>query len=379
MTLSCLPIVRNGCNRTFYTHWATDGSKYFHRIQSECMSLRQKTPPAGPKKPAPSAIRRQRALRDRGLATRRPAKSPSIQILTTANLAGIPWLLHGFSTRPGGVSKVYGGGQLNLGVTPEDRPADVERNRQRLLKKLKAVDDQGRSWPLVTLHQIHSSAIHRVYGPRGPMWEPLRMTSSARRQLREGTANILSGDGLITNTPGVLLGVLVADCYPVLVADRRKKAVGVFHAGWRGTLQRIVEKGVGEMRRQFGCRPQDLVAAIGPGIGACCYQIGDEVESEFDSQFVYSKELFEDVFNSWSLHTKYPLLFLNQRAPGHGEPALERHLDLVKANWCQLLEAGLPEENIQLLDLCTACRTDLFFSYRKEHVTGRMMAVIGIR
>ena len=187
-----------------------------------------------------------------------------------------------------------------------------------------------------------------------------------------------AGDGLITSTAGVLLGIKVADCFPVIVADRKHRAVGVFHAGWRGTVQRIVEKGVGEMRRQLGCDPENLVAAIGPGIGGCCYEIGEEVEDEFDSQFAYSKELFEDVFDSWSLKTKYPMLFLNQRAPGHGEPAMSRHLDLVKANWCQLLDAGVPGENIESMNLCTACHTELFFSYRKEHVTGRMLAVVGI-
>jgi YfiH family protein len=216
---------------------------------------------------------------------------------------------------------------------------------------------------------VHSAAIHRVYGARGPEWA----------RLRKGHIVETAGDGMITNTAGVLLGVKVADCFPVIVADRKKKAVGVFHAGWRGTVQRIVEKGVGEMERQLGCDPRNLVAVIGPGIGACCYEIGEEVESEFESQFAYSKELFEDVFDSWSLKTKYPMLFLNQRAPGHGEPALSRHLDLVKANWCQLMDAGVPAENIQSMDLCTACRTDLFFSYRKEQVTGRMLAVVGIR
>ena len=174
----------------------------------------------------------------------------------------------------------------------------------------------------------------------------------------------------------MLLGVKVADCFPVIVADRKRKAVGIFHAGWRGTAQRIVEKGIGEMRRKLEYDPQNLIAVIGPGIGACCYEIGEEVENEFDSQFAYSRELFEDVFDSWSLKTKYPMLFLNQRAPGHGEPAMSRHLDLVKANWCQLLDAGLPPDNIQSIDHCTACRTDLFFSYRKEHVTGRMLAVV---
>ncbi len=316
-----------------------------------------------------SALKTQRAKRDRESSTPRPRKASTVKVLSSAKLAEIPWILHGFSTRQGGVSKEYRGQQLNLGFTAEDSPKNVERNRGRLLRRLKAQGEAGNMWPLVLLNQVHSAAIHRVYGPRGPEWA----------RLRKGRILESSGDGLITNTAGVMLGVKVADCFPVIVADRRRKAVGVFHAGWRGTVQRIVEKGVGEMRRQLGCDPEDLMAVIGPGIGACCYEIGEEVENEFDSQFAYSKQLFEDVFDSWSLKTKYPMLFLNQRAPGHGEPAMSRHLDLVKANWCQLLDAVVPAENIESMNLCTACHTDLFFSYRKEHVTGRMLAVVGIR
>lgn len=316
----------------------------------------------------PSTLKTQRAKRDRAEARRRAPRTPALKVLSAPSLNGVPWLVHGFSTRQGGVSPEYGGRQLNLNLTPEDTAENVARNRERFLRKLKAVKEDGSLWPLALLNQIHSAAIHRVYGPRAPEYA----------RLRRNHLVATSGDGLITDTPGVLLGVKVADCYPVLVADRRKKAVGVFHAGWRGTQQRIVEKGIGEMRRQFGSQPEDLIAVIGPGIGACCYEIGDEVESAFESQFAYSRELFEDVFDSWSLKTKYPMLFLNQRAPGHGEPALSRHLDLVKANWCQLLDAGLPEENISTMEMCTACRTDMFFSYRKEQVTGRMLAVIGI-
>jgi hypothetical protein len=314
-------------------------------------------------------LKTERARRDRELSSPRPLKASAVRILTSSKLSEIPWLCHGFSTRPGGVSQPYGGRQLNLGFTAEDSPENVERNRQRLLRKLKAQDEAGNPWPLVLLNQVHSAAIHRVYGQRGPQWAPLRKHKPAQT----------AGDGLITSTAGVLLGIKVADCFPVIVADRRRRAVGVFHAGWRGAVQRIVEKGIGEMRRQLGCDPEDLIAAIGPGIGACCYQIGEEVEYEFDSQFAYSKQLFEDVYDSWSLKNKYPMLFLNQRAPGHGEPALSRHLDLVKANWCQLLDAGVPAENIQSINQCTACHTDLFFSYRKERVTGRMLAVVGIR
>ncbi|MDR3765024.1 MAG: peptidoglycan editing factor PgeF [Acidobacteriota bacterium] len=319
--------------------------------------------------PKSSTLKTQRAKRDRASATRRAPRTPALKVLSAPALAGLPWLVHGFSTRQGGVTGEYGGRQLNLNLTPEDTAENVARNRERLLRKLKAVKANGSLWPLALLNQIHSAAIHRVYGPRGPEYA----------RLRRDHLVATSGDGLITDTSGVLLGVKVADCYPVLVADRRKKAVGVFHAGWRGTQQRIVEKGIGEMRRQFGSKPENLIAVIGPGIGPCCYEIGEEVESAFESQFAYSRELFEDVFDSWSLKTKYPMLFLNQRAPGHGEPALSRHLDLVKANWCQLLDAGVPEENISTMDMCTACRTDLFFSYRKEQVTGRMLAVIGIR
>ena len=133
------------------------------------------------------------------------------------------------------------------------------------------------------------------------------------------------------------------------------------------------------MRRQFGSDPKDILVAIGPGIGVCCYQVGDEVIEQFRSQFAYADELIEEVFDSHSLHTKYPLLFLNQRAPGHGEMPKVPHLDLVKANMRQAIDAGVPEKNIEALKLCTACRTDIFFSHRKEHVTGRMMAAVGIK
>ncbi len=312
-----------------------------------------------PKKPdpAPYAIKKQRAKRDLEHAKPSPKKG-ELQVLTAEPLAKLAWLIHGFSTRPGGVSKEYGGGALNLGITAEDTKANVAANRQRFASAVGAVDSKGRAWPIVNMRQIHSGIIHRV--------------------TKAGEVPT-AGDGLITNTPGVLLAVKTADCIPVMIVDPVKRAVGVFHAGWRGTLQRIVQKGVGEMRRQFGSDPAKMMAAIGPGIGPCCYEVGDEVIDEFATQFVYSQELFEEVFDSHSLHLKYPLLFLNQRAPGHGDAASSPHLDLVKANRFQLRDAGVPETNITALAQCTSCRTDLFFSHRVERVTGRMMAVVGIR
>ena len=100
----------------------------------------------------------------------------------------------------------------------------------------------------------------------------------------------------MTDEPGLLLGIQTADCIPVLVADRRRRAVAAFHAGWRGTVKRIVENGIGRMRMEFGSRPEDLLAAIGPGILACCYAVGEEVLSEFESQFSYGTDLFREVY-----------------------------------------------------------------------------------
>jgi YfiH family protein len=305
---------------------------------------------------APYAIKRQRAKRDAERTT--PLPTPGeLNVVRAESLAKIPWLVHGFSTRQGGVTAEYGGAQLNLGYTREDTRANVELNRELFLRALGAGRD-SKLWPLVNLSQVHSPVIFRVNG-------------------RDGVPH--SGDGLITNTPGILIAVKIADCMPIVAVDTVNRAVGVFHAGWRGTVQRIVEKGIGEMRRQFGSDPKNIRVAIGPGIGVCCYKVGDEVMERFRSQFAYAEELFEEVFDSHALHVRYPLLFLNQRAPGHGDSAKVPHLDLMKANTRQAIDAGVPEKNIEALNLCTGCRTDIFFSHRKEHVTGRMMAAVGIK
>jgi polyphenol oxidase len=282
------------------------------------------------------------------------------EILRAPCLAALPWLVHGFSTRRGGVSTCYGGRSLNLGLTPADSKENVARNRALFLEALGAASqNSGGAWPLVQTKQMHSAVVHRVSAPpRAP----------------------LAGDGLITNIPGLLLAIKTADCVPVLVADVKRRVIGAFHAGWRGTAARIVEKGVGEMRRQFGSVPRDLRAAIGPSIRRCCYQVGPEVRVEFDSQFPYSGDLFEEVFDADAIHVRYPLLFLTARAPGHSELGPELHLDLVEANRRQLADAGLRTEHISIVEGCTACDTARFFSHRGEFgKTGRMMAAIGIR
>jgi len=285
--------------------------------------------------------------------------STPVEILREQTLAQLPCLVHGFSTRTGGVSTCYGGKTLNLGFTEHDSREKVASNRALFLEGVGAQSKDGRTWPLVQMRQLHSSLVHRVCAP-------------SRRPV--------AGDGLITDTPGLLLAVKTADCVPVLVVDVKRRAVGAFHAGWRGTVARVVEKGVGEMRRHFGSVPRDLRAVIGPCIRRCCYQVGAEVAAEFESQFSYADELFEEVFNANAIHVRYPLLFLNQRAPGHGELGPEIHLDLVEANKRQLEDAGIRAEHISVIDGCTACDTKRFFSHRAEFgLTGRMMAVIGIR
>lgn len=286
------------------------------------------------------------------------SKSARVHILHAPRLNQFSWLLQGFSTRKGGVSRLYGGGALNLGFTKDDSTAAVESNRARFLRKLGA-HPAGKKWPLITLRQVHSDIVHCV-------------DSSAQTQL--------VGDGLITAVPGLLLGIQTADCLPILLVDPKHRAVGVFHAGWRGTLKRIVEKGVGEMRRHFGSRPRDLIAAIGPGIHGCCYEVGEEVREQFESQFGYAAELFTTVEERDPVREKYPMLFLTARAPGHSALPKKIFLDLVEANRRQLLALGVPARNIDCSPLCTNCRPDLLFSYRAEKgKTGRMMAVVGIR
>ena len=296
------------------------------------------------------------------MPTQAPQKT-KLTILRAQQLSVLPWLVHGFSTRVGGFSRAYRGGELNLGFTKDDSKAAVERNRAAFVRELGLAKTPRGSrksgWPLITLRQIHSDIIHLV---------------------NSIPAEQLAGDGMITNTPGLLLAIQTADCLPVILVDTKRHAVGVFHAGWRGTVQRIVEKSVGEMFRAFGTRSRDLKAAIGPGIQGCCYEVGEEVRTKFESQFEYASKLFREVKESDPVREKYPLLFLTARAPGHSVLPKKIFLDLVEANRQQLLAAGVRKKNIEASPLCTNCHPEILFSYRAEKgKTGRQMGVVGIR
>lgn len=150
------------------------------------------------------------------------------------------------------------------------------------------------------------------------------------------------GDALLTARPGWMVSVRTADCFPILLADPVHRAVAAVHAGWRGTAARVVEHALEGMRAHYGTRPQDVIAAIGPGIGACCYQVSVEVARLF----------------------------------GQAEAG---RIDLAEANRQQLLAAGLREERIQLLRACTFCDAARFHSHRREGTrAGRMISFIGI-
>lgn len=274
-----------------------------------------------------------------------------MQILQVPALAKLPWLVHGFSTRPGGVSLLNGEKALNLGFTEWDTKENVLENRRRFQSTLGASDLK-----LISLKQIHSDVIHLFDAAPA---EPCR------------------GDASVTNCPGLLLGVQTADCVPILLVDPKKRAVAAVHAGWRGTLQRIVVKAIGQMQMHFGSKPADLLAAIGPAIGGCCYEVGTEVAIQFQSQFAEASKWFAEFRTG---DEPDPIQWLNMMPPGHQPPPKNVLLDLKKANRAQLLGASLRAPNIFVSGLCTACRRHFLFSYRKEGPqSGRLLSVIGIR
>ncbi len=290
-------------------------------------------------------------------------------------LARLPQVVHAFSTRRGGTSKRPLPG-LNLGFVEADRPSRVRRNRRLFLQHLDA-----RHFSLASLRQIHSVNIYQVV--EGAAGE-LEYRLSGHPALRRSTHRLPAGDALITDRPGILLSVRSADCLSVLLADPRRPAVAVIHAGWRGTLQRVVEKTVGVMRAVFGSDPPRLLAVLGPSIRVCCYAVGEQVVDAFHGAFLNSDSFFRRVPPenlAATLATEYPPLFLATQSPAHSPLAPSAaHLNLVAVAKHQLCTAGVRPSNIEVADFCTACRTDLFFSHRKEgRGTGRVMAVIGLK
>lgn len=232
---------------------------------------------------------------------------------------------HGFSTRLGGVSAGPFAG-LNLGASAGDAPEAVEANRARWREAL------GFGGPIAALRQVH-----------GPVVQALDALP----------ADILDGDALVTATPGLPIGVYTADCTPILLHDPVSGAVGAVHAGWRGTVGQVAVRAVEAMVERYAARPEDIRAAIGPAIGPCCFEVGPEVVEATRAA-------------AW---------------PGWEAAVIAReprpHLDLFAANQDQLVAAGLRPAHVFSSRLCTVCRSDWFYSWRRDAgQTGRLQAAI---
>ncbi len=255
--------------------------------------------------------------------------------LQLAELCKYPDLVHGFSTRRGGVSQPPFS-SLNLSLDVEDDSASVSKNRRLFLSDL-GIGDK----PLVKAEQVHEDhvlVIDREMASAADFPEALRSVPA---------------DALITALDGIILGVSVADCVPLLLFDPRKGIVATVHGGWRSTAARLGSKVVRKMGEIFGTRPEDIVVGIGPAIGPCCYEVDEPVISAFSNLSPRWKEWVQE--------------------EGRGR----WHLNLATANRWLLLEAGVPQGQIFSSEVCTSCQQELFFSHRRDGgKTGRMMGLI---
>ena len=237
------------------------------------------------------------------------------------------------TTRHGGYSEgAYA--SFNCNGYCGDREETVERNRELLCGLL-----PQRPENLVIPHQIHGTEV-RVIDEAF-----LRLPASKRTMALEGV------DALVTNIPGQCLCISTADCIPVLCYDRHLRVAAAVHAGWRGTVARIVEKTLDRMREVYGTRAEDIVACIGPGISLDAFEVGDEVF-----------EAFRDA--------GFPMDRIARRLS-------KWHLDLWEANRLQLLERGVPEAQVSVSGLCTYRLNETFFSARRQGIrSGRILSGI---
>jgi len=239
-------------------------------------------------------------------------------------LAKIGWAQHAFLTRKGGVSlPPYD--SLNLSNDNGDREEDVNQNKNRIAGTL-CFDPKH----LVLLNQIHQDRILLLREPFSTL-PPL-----------------LEYDALITNSTNIFVGILTADCLPIFIVDQKKRVIAAIHAGRQGTALHITTKALKKMGEEFGCLSEDLIIALGPSVGPCCYEIDEKV--------------FQPEWKPFST------------LKGSGRWMV----DLARINIAQMKNEGIKEEQIFWVDLCTSCHNDLFFSYRKEGQTGRQLSFIGI-
>lgn len=234
-----------------------------------------------------------------------------------------PCLLMLESRRNGGVSS-EGYQSLNLGLNTQDNLENIHQNRAIFFESIGVASHQ-----IVGGLQIHED--HILYA--------------------ENSGYYTGFDAFITNQKNLFLTIGIADCTPILIYDPITQSVGAAHAGWRGTVKRIGVKTIQKMQENFGTQAKDCVVFIGTCIDTCHFEVGDEVAEQFSQQFIY-----------------------------HYPGSAKAHIDLKAANFQQLIEIGVPKNQIEISPFSTISDNDKYFSYRKENgLTGRMLAVIGIK
>jgi polyphenol oxidase len=246
--------------------------------------------------------------------------------------------VNGFSTRLGGVSDMPRDA-LSLAGFNDDKAENILENRRRFLKLFPG------DWALAGCWQVHGADVRVVEN------------AAEAKPAENERGDTIYCDVIVSAAKGVLAGVKTADCVPILLGDPKTGAFAAVHAGWRGTLAEIAAVAVKRLVAEYKVQPQDLRVAIGASAGPCCYEVGADVIDAFTTKFADGASLFTPT------------------SPGH---AL---VDLLKSNRDQLVVAGVREDRIHTAPLCTMCRTDLFFSYRREKGVngrvGRLMAVVG--
>jgi polyphenol oxidase len=248
-----------------------------------------------------------------------PHTKKDMQYLTIPALERTGAISHAFTTRQNGLGRRSKGAR-----TPDDWNAV-------------ATAFGINTFRVVTVDQVHGENIVKV------------------DELNYRNVRTVHADALITDVPGFAIGVETADCVPVLLFDPAKPAVAAVHAGWRSTVKKIVQKAINRMSEEFGSEPSRMIAAIGPAIGPECYEVDEPVVGPVREAFSFWEEVtVPRGRDRWSL-------------------------DLVKANRTELLQIGLLDKNIHSVGMCTSCRKDLFYSYRAEGRTGRMLSVIMIK
>jgi YfiH family protein len=261
-------------------------------------------------------------------------KKKTIEYLQSPLLNNCDFLEHAFCTRRGGASRDdYK--SLNMSFREGDEESRVLQNWDCLATAFAMQVEQ-----FLVVNQVHGDAIF-VIKPHGRYFS---------------TRDELNYDAIVTSRTNLAICIKTADCVPVFIVDKVKKVIAVVHAGWKGSVLGISAKVVRLMQNQYDCLPQDILAAIGPSIGRCCYEIDSAVADAFRQHKHSSSFLF----------------------PGTGEN--KWMLDLAEANRLQILEAGVPENNIEVAGYCTTCNQDMFFSHRGSGgITGRQVNFMMIK